>query len=165
MLYAVFAFIWTFRLLQYTQLKQHSSAPPYSCNFKGPLRKWLTWAWPASVLSMPYQSMSLSLSVCWILSFCLYFSLSLFSDTPNEFKQREKSTAVCQHIHREGRNWHKPLRRARAWENCHDEKRKRQSKRTKINEVDGAAMSYSMPGSKFMPTSLKSIEWCVMFVV
>lgn len=49
--------------------------------------------------------------------------------------------------------------------NCHDEKRKRQSKKTKINGVDRAAISYSMPGSKFIPTGLKSTERCVMFVV
>jgi len=43
--------------------------------------------------------------------------------------------------------------------------RRDKSKKTKINGVDRAAMSYSMPGSKFIPTGLKSTERCVMFVV
>ncbi len=106
-------------------------------------------------------NVSLSLSAEYSRSVSI--SLSLFSDTPNEFKQSEKSTAVCQHIHGEGRNWHKTSAKGRGMRNCHDKKRKRQSKRTKINQVDRAAMSYSMPGSKFMPTSLKSIGWCVMY--
>lgn len=151
MQYAVFAFSWTLSSLQYTQLKQHNIAPPYSSEFKGPLSKWLTWAWPASVLSMPHQSMSLAL--CLLNTLVLSLFLSSFVSLPVLTllkilsRTRNQQDFASTFTGREETVGHKICERSRHMRNCHDEKRKRESKKTKINGVDRAAMSYSMPGS------------------
>lgn len=114
MLYAVLVFIWTFSLLQYTQLKQHS-APPHSCKFKGPLSKWLTWAWSASVLTACHTNQCLSL--CLLNTLVLSLFLSLCSRTLPMSLSREKNQQqfASTSTGREETDT-KPLQRAEAWE-------------------------------------------------